>query len=108
MVVVWPWFTRLVSFVIEVKAVTLWPFIIVREPMSPVTENHERIHLAQQKELLVLLFYVLYVAEYLFYRAQGASKEEAYFSISFEAEAYRHQGDLGYLNRRPLWAWRHS
>ncbi len=67
--------------------------------------RHERIHLAQQKELLVLPFYILYFGEYLIRRLQHKSWQEAYFNISFEREAYAHDGDTEYLKNRKHWAW---
>jgi hypothetical protein len=106
MILIWPWFTRLVSWVVDVKAITLWPFIFAREPLSPVVENHERIHLAQQRELLVVGFYLAYVFEFFFYFLRGARKEAAYYSISFEAEAYQHERNLDYLKTRQPYAWR--
>ena len=59
--VVSPAFTKLMSIVIDVYAITIFPFIISKEKMSEITLNHETIHIEQQKELLVLGFYPLYV-----------------------------------------------
>lgn len=67
--------------------------------------NHERIHTAQQRELLFVPFYVVYVLEWLVRLVQHRDRHKAYMSISFEREAYAHGGDLTYLSRRRRYAW---
>lgn len=85
---------------------TLWPFIIVKEQEykeDTVLINHERIHLKQQMELLIIPFYILYVGEWLFRSLLYMDSYRAYQNISFEREAYGHEKDLGYTNhRRPF------
>ena len=70
--------------------------------------NHEEKHSRQMRELLCLPFYVLYVTEWVVRLVQcGMRPIEAYRRISFEREAYRHEGDFGYLGRRRRFAmWR--
>lgn len=48
------------SIFINIYAITLYPFIISRGEMSETTINHEKIHLAQQRELWILpfIFYI--------------------------------------------------
>lgn len=106
MIFVTPGFVTLISVVVDAQAITLWPFIFAYSPLHPVTENHERIHLAQQVELLLIGFYFLYAYDYLRNRLEGKSSEEAYFGIRFEREAYAQQESLGYLETRPRFAWR--
>jgi len=65
--------------------------------------NHERIHLRQQLELLILPFYVWYFVEYLFRLVQFKDRKMAYRNISFEREAYENEKDLGYLKGRSFW-----
>ncbi len=67
--------------------------------------NHERIHTAQQKEMLFIFFYVAYVMELLWRFLQHRNWKKAYMSVSFEREAYGHSKDLGYLKRRRHYAW---
>ncbi len=62
--------------------------------------NHERIHTAQQRELLFIPFYIFYVAEWLIRLLQYRSWQKAYRNISFEREAYTHGHDLNYLKNR--------
>lgn len=83
----------------------LWPFILLAMPRpSARLLNHERIHLRQQLELLILPFYVWYGLEYLWRRLRSGSHDAAYRAISFEREAYAHDADPGYLRRRRFWA----
>lgn len=69
--------------------------------------NHERIHSAQQRELLWIPFYLLYVLEFVARLAVERKWMKAYRKISFEQEAYWHGNDLDYLPRRRHYAmWR--
>jgi len=89
------------------KAMTLWPFILVRKGMV-MTEadlNHEQIHGEQQKELIVVLFCLWYVVEYIVKLIATWSHKKAYRSISFEQEAYRFESDLDYRRRRRGYYW---
>lgn len=105
MIVVAPRVTALLSVVVDVRAITFWPLIFACRPLAGVDENHERIHLAQQRELLVLGFYLLYAWDYMMGRLIGLPPEQAYREIRFEREAYGQQDNLDYLESRPLWAW---
>ncbi len=62
--------------------------------------NHEKIHLRQQIELLVIFFYVWYGLEFLFRFLQYKNRHKAYRNISFEREAYHYESDSNYLERR--------
>ena len=92
-------------------AMTLWPLIIVRKDQSShftaAVERHERIHAAQQKELLILPFFVLYGLSYLWLRlVRRKNHRDAYFGIPFEREAYGNMFDKTYLENRRWMAWR--
>ena len=89
------------------KAIALWPFIFVRDqvPFDEVDENHERIHLRQQIELLVLFFYLLYLVFWIYNLFKYRDGKTAYRMIPFEREAYSHEDDPMYLSERKLWAW---
>jgi hypothetical protein len=85
---------------------TLWPFLLVskRQDVNDTTfMNHENIHAAQQKELLIIFFYLWYAVDYLRHRITK-SHHAAYRNIIFEKEAYAMERDLHYLNRRKNWA----
>ena len=93
--------------------IALWPFAFIVPELKDDKEiyNHEQIHLAQQRELWVIPFYVLYV----FFWVQNLLKKnidtwsprwkQAYFSIPFEWEAYENEADPYYLGDRKPFAW---
>ena len=57
---------RLFSLFMPVSAVTLWPFIFVREERPSATLlQHELIHIKQANELGVIGFYALYLHDWL-------------------------------------------
>ena len=81
-------------------ALNLFGFIFSLRDLSLTELNHERIHTAQQRELLFLPFFVWYVGEWLVLWIKYRDKTKAYFHIRFEKEAYRHAHDLNYLAHR--------
>lgn len=69
--------------------------------------NHEKIHTAQQRELLWIPFYVIYMIEWLIRLCRFGSCNSAYMNISFEREAYSNGKNLDYLSSRKKYAqWR--
>ena len=87
-------------------AMALYPFIIVRDTglaVNAVLLNHERIHLRQQLEMLILPFYIWYVLEYFIRLIKYRNRKTAYRNISFEREAYANEGNLSYLHSRTFW-----
>ena len=85
---------------------TLFPFIILRHKKfkdDKTLINHERIHLQQQMELLVLPFYFIYLLNYLVNLLIYRNHALAYRNIVFEREAFLNEKDLSYLKRRKLW-----
>ena len=88
------------------RGMTLFPFVVVRERNAQdylVLMNHERIHLRQQLELLVLPFFVMYGLDYLVKLIRYRDKKKAYKNIVFEREAYENENDLDYLKSRSFW-----
>ncbi|GGG56217.1 hypothetical protein [Bizionia arctica] len=86
--------------------IAIFPCIFLKHPhlkKDTALINHERIHLRQQIELLVLPFFVLYVLEFLIRLVQYKSWYLAYRNISFEREAYANEKDLNYLKSRSFW-----
>lgn len=94
------------------RGMALFPFVLLRDPEDAEDEvllNHEKIHLKQQTELLILPFYIWYLAEYFFFRAKGHDSYEAYRNISFEREAFENEEDLAYPEKRrfaDFWSYR--
>ena len=105
-IIINPRFCQLMSVFITVYAITLYPFIIARDRLNITVYNHEKIHLVQQRELWVVGFYLLYVFFWFKARIKGISNDNAYRSIPFEKEAYKHQNNFKYLNNRKPYAWR--
>lgn len=86
--------------------VSLWPFIVLRNKElveDKVLMNHERIHLRQQVELLVIPFFLWYGIEFVFRIIQYQNHHLAYRNISFEREAYKNEKDLEYLMKRSFY-----
>ena len=91
------------------KGISLWPFVILQDKQLKKDQfflNHEKIHLRQQLELLVLFFYVWYAIEFFVRYIDCRDGMLAYRNISFEREAYRRENDLKYLKKRKFWAFR--
>lgn len=118
-----PWLLRQLP---SIAGMALWPFALVEgRQLAPGTQpranevairkggrvfgveaallRHERIHLRQQAELLVLPFYIWYLTEYLVLRLR-LPHSAAYRRIRFEREAYAHENDPTYLAKRRPWA----
>lgn len=85
-------------------AINLFGVLFVRgtyRDINATVLNHEKIHTAQMKELGCILFYIIYVLEWA---VRLFKKGNAYRNISFEREAYKNEGDMDYLEKRPKWA----
>lgn len=88
------------------RGLTLFPFIIVSGidlKWDAVMINHEKIHIRQQLELLILPFFIWYGIEFLVKYFIYKDKNTAYRNISFEREAYANEKDLSYLKPRSFW-----
>lgn len=90
-------------------ALTLWPFIFVRNDeawkFSGETEHHEEIHGEQQKEMLIVFFLIWYGIEWFVKLCYYRNRMTAYKNISFEREAYNNQQNIIYLDQRKPFAW---
>jgi hypothetical protein len=90
----------------KINGITLYPFIFIKNPedkKNSVLINHEKIHLKQQLELLIIFFYLAYVIEYYYHLIKLKNGHQAYLAISFEREAFAHELDLEYLKKRKVW-----
>lgn len=110
----------------NIAGITIYPFIFIRKDLPKhINEerliNHEKIHIAQQREFIIIsiifllflgfkwwsvlgyfTFYLWYVFEWFF---KLFKKENAYRNISFEREAYSNDANLNYLNKRKPFRW---
>lgn len=85
------------------KGWTAFPFVLIKcraDKEDKVFINHEKIHLRQQLELLIVPFYIWYLLEFAIRVVQYRSTNSAYKNISFEREAYCNESDLSYLKKR--------
>ena len=88
------------------KAINIAGFIFARREKMPLrdrTKRHERIHTRQIFEMLIVIFYLWYVIEWLVRIIQYRDWKRAYFNISFEREAFANDNDLEYLKKRRFW-----
>ena len=90
-----------------ISGITLFPFIILHGRLRGTTEaavtvNHEKIHIRQQLELLVVFFGLWYAVSFIAGLIRGRGRYGAYRNIIFEREAFDRMYDLDYLSRRKL------
>lgn len=95
-----------ITKLLGVRGIMLFPFIIVIRKPNKILLNHERIHYVQCKELMILGFYVIYIAWFAAGILRYWSWSKAYQMVPFEKEAYFFQSDPQYLKNRKRFAWR--
>lgn len=104
-----------ISWFMRIGGISLFPFIILREKYKDGSKfwkakakkiiNHETIHFQQQLELGVVLFYVIYVIEYIVKSLIYFNIQKGYYNISFEREAYTNEKNFHYLKNRKRYNW---
>ncbi|RZK82203.1 MAG: hypothetical protein EOO92_02600 [Pedobacter sp.] len=90
------------------QAMAIYPLMLFKNKKllnNQTIIRHEEIHFKQQLELLIVLFYPLYLLNYLINLVVYKNHHKAYFNISFEREAYANDKNPGYLNIRRSYAW---
>lgn len=88
------------------SGLTVFPFVFVKyrlDKKNDVFINHERIHLRQQLEMLIVPFFIWYILEFFVRLIQFKKWDLAYRNISFEREAYANEKDLDYVKIRSFW-----
>lgn len=86
--------------------ITLFPFIVLKQKglkQNLLLINHEKIHLKQQLELLIVFFYIFYGLEWFIKLFKYKNARIAYQNISFEREAYQNENNLNYIKTRKIW-----
>mmetsp|Transcript_28371 Transcript_28371/g.69481 ORF Transcript_28371/g.69481 Transcript_28371/m.69481 type:complete len:204 (-) Transcript_28371:200-811(-) len=97
---------RLFSCFYPVRGITLWPFIfLVSGADNDVVINHEKIHIVQANESLILGMYIVWLWDFGTGLVRFGSAEIAYQHIRLEREAHDNENDMDYLDHRPPWAW---
>lgn len=90
------------------SGMAVFPFIVIKHPDLKLNETlvrHERIHFAQQKELLFIGFFLLYLLHYIWNILRYRNHAQAYREIVFEREAYQNDNQPNYLQKRKWLAW---
>jgi hypothetical protein len=89
------------------RGLTIYPFVFLNKESDRtnlVFINHEKIHLRQQVEMLLIPFFIWYAIEFGIRLLHYKNRSEAYLNISFEREAYANESDLRYLKNRKHFA----
>ncbi|MFD1604214.1 hypothetical protein ACFSJW_08075 [Flavobacterium artemisiae] len=92
------------------RGMAVFPFVLMKydlDKTNAVFVNHEKIHLRQQLEMLVIPFFIWYFLEYQIRLIQYKNGALAYRNISFEREAYTKEMDLNYLKNRSFFQFLH-
>jgi len=88
------------------SGITVFPFVFLKNAALKediILVNHEKIHLRQQLDLLILPFFLIYGIEFLIRLIQLKKWNLAYRNISFEREAFANEINLDYLKTRRFW-----
>ena len=89
------------------SGITIFPFVFVRDVFwaeKKSVVNHEKIHLRQQIEMLIVFFFIWYGLEFLIRLMRYKNFKTAYRNISFEREAYANELNTDYLSRRSFFS----
>src|SRR5690554_3096999 len=87
--------------------IAIFPFVFVRDVFWAEKKsfvNHEKIHLRQQIEMLIVFFFIWYGLEFLTRLMRYKNFKTAYRNISFEREAYANELNTDYLSRRSFFS----
>lgn len=97
----------LVSWFFPVAAITLWPFVFIREGYDTQRLiTHETIHIKQYNELFVVGFLFLYIYDWVHGLIRYRDTQRAYQQIRFEQEAYMYDNVEAYPQTRRRFSWR--
>lgn len=90
------------------SAINIFGLIIARRDYGKLgakERNHEYIHTLQQRELLFVGFYIVYVIEWAVKLCYYRNLFQTYRNLSFEREAYANQQYMNYRYVRRHFAW---
>jgi hypothetical protein len=89
------------------SGMAIFPFVFLKNVTLKSNKTlvyHERIHLTQQLELLIIPFYLVYLIHYVINLIKYQNHDKAYRNIVFEREAYANDSKLYYLRHRKIWS----
>ena len=100
-------FLKSISWFMSVGGITLFPFIILKEKHrdNEIIKTHEKIHIEQQKEMLVIFFYIWYLVEFVLLIFKYKNPKKAYKNLLHEKEAKQNERNKDYLKTRKSYAW---
>ena len=110
MTIISPFLVRICSkiFGFSCGAFTIFPFIFVRDQEilnNKEYMNHERIHLWQYMETLVIGLIIIALCEYLYAKMFLKMKAlDAYYFMSHEQEAHQNDTNMEYLKQRKIFS----
>jgi len=82
------WLFKL-PYIKEYTAITLAPYILVRDKIDEDTLFHENVHIQQIEKLGITRFYITYILWFVVNLLKYRNVIDAYSRIPFEEEAYR-------------------
>lgn len=86
-------------------AIAIYPFVFIRrDSISSQRLNHERIHIKQQAELLIVFAYLWYFVELWIRAFANLSLRTAYAKHSMERECRENEKNANYLLTRKKFA----
>lgn len=94
------WIARKITSMTKSNAITLWPWVFYNDKKP--TERlirHEMIHLLQIMQKGAIIFYSLWLWDYVKGLIKYRSHLTAYLSVRFEKEAYAKQNDTSITAR---------
>ena len=97
---------KLLSWFVEAYAITLFPFVFIRDEGDERVIRHESIHIVQYAELFVVGFLFLYAYDFVKGYFRHKNSRKAYGNVRFEQEAYAKESIENYLDTREKFAWR--
>ena len=94
----------------KVTPINVWAnsfafWVWCRGEMSDRTKRHETIHYLQQRELLMVVQWVLYGLFHIIGLIRYRDGQTAYYENPFEREAYANDENPNYLKERKPYAW---
>lgn len=82
--------------------VTFWPFIWIRDKNDILTLDHEKIHILQQQEMLIIFAPIIYGIFYIVYYLKGYRAYELYRRNPTAMDAWFYES---MPKLRPRYAW---
>lgn len=93
-------------FGMDIIAISFAIWILSDSKLSQKIKRHELIHYVQQKELFFVGQWIMYAYFYVKGLIKYRDRIKAYYRNPFEQEAYAHQSEISYFQKRKKHAWK--